>query len=204
MSTFSTEKQRLRQLLLSRRKALDTLVRAAAEQAINHQLITFCQQQAYRHIGLYVPMKAEVNIEITFAWARAAGCQLYLPLLTAQGLIYVENENQKSLQIASQQGYPFCGEPALLSCKPATVPLEVICIPVVGFNQQGYRLGLGQGQFDRLLSRYALQAKRPYCLGLAFACQETSELPPDPWDQPLDGLITERQQWQWSEHLKRE
>jgi 5-formyltetrahydrofolate cyclo-ligase len=64
-------------------------------------------------------------------------------------------------------------------------------VPGVGFDLAGMRLGRGQGFYDRALE--ALRRGGDVCVvGLAFECQIVSELPTDPWDQPMDYVVTEK------------
>jgi 5-formyltetrahydrofolate cyclo-ligase len=64
---------------------------------------------------------------------------------------------------------------------------DTVLIPLVGFDRGGGRLGQGAGHYDRYLARYPNVLK----LGIAWSCQEVEQLPIDPWDVPLDAVITE-------------
>lgn len=71
-----------------------------------------------------------------------------------------------------------------------TRPDLIIC-PLLGFDRSGGRLGQGGGFYDRTLE--ALRATGPITvIGLAYAAQELSACPRGPFDQPLDGVVTER------------
>ena len=72
--------------------------------------------------------------------------------------------------------------------------LEVVFMPLVGFDGEGNRLGMGKGFYDRAMS-FRLRhprSRRPLLVGLAFACQQVDSLPARPHDVPLDMLISER------------
>jgi 5-formyltetrahydrofolate cyclo-ligase len=67
---------------------------------------------------------------------------------------------------------------------------DVLIVPLLAFDSQGFRLGYGGGFYDRTLE--ALRARRPvFAMGFAFAAQEVAKVPLDPTDQPLDGIVTE-------------
>lgn len=67
---------------------------------------------------------------------------------------------------------------------------QVLIVPLVAFDRCGNRLGYGGGFYDRTLE--ALRAKGSVtALGLAYAAQELPDLPLEPTDQPLDGIVTE-------------
>ncbi len=68
--------------------------------------------------------------------------------------------------------------------------LDQIFVPLVGWSAQGDRLGMGSGFYDRVLATVA-PGTRPRRTGIAYGCQETQDIPLEPWDQPLDDIITE-------------
>ncbi len=68
--------------------------------------------------------------------------------------------------------------------------LDLILLPLVGFDQHGHRLGMGGGFYDRALADLARRPRRPMLIGLAHDCQECPSVPQDPWDHPLDGIMT--------------
>ena len=75
--------------------------------------------------------------------------------------------------------------------QPLLIP-EVVLVPLLAFDQQGYRLGRGGGYYDRTLSY--LRQKNPQCqmIGVAAQAQFTKTLPIDKHDQHLDRVVTEQ------------
>lgn len=71
--------------------------------------------------------------------------------------------------------------------------VDLILLPAVGCDQQGYRLGYGGGFYDRLLSTPPWRTKPTIAVIFDFARLET--LPVDPWDQPVDAVVTESGIW---------
>jgi len=68
---------------------------------------------------------------------------------------------------------------------------QVVILPLLAFDDRGYRLGYGGGFYDRTLAR--LRAAGPvHAVGLAFAGQRMDGLPTEPTDEPMDALVTER------------
>jgi 5-formyltetrahydrofolate cyclo-ligase len=92
-----------------------------------------------------------------------------------------------------------CGEPLVAGrsgiSEPATglpaVPGDtaVALIPLVAWDVKGTRVGRGGGFYDRL---FVVVSPRIPRIGLAYEFQEVQDLPRDPWDLPLDYVITER------------
>ncbi|BAY45322.1 5-formyltetrahydrofolate cyclo-ligase [Scytonema sp. HK-05] len=74
---------------------------------------------------------------------------------------------------------------------PIVAPDEVdlILIPCVACDYQGYRLGYGGGYYDRMLSSPEW-ANKP-TIGIVFEFAYLPELPVEPWDKPLQGVCTE-------------
>lgn len=82
-------------------------------------------------------------------------------------------------------------EPVLNSVM--TVPLNEInylYMPLVGFDTQGNRMGMGGGYYDRTLSRIGELSNKPELIGLAHDCQQVELLPIESWDVPIDMIIT--------------
>jgi 5-formyltetrahydrofolate cyclo-ligase len=68
----------------------------------------------------------------------------------------------------------------------ARVP-DVILVPLVGFDSALNRLGQGAGHYDRAFAAWP-SAHR---IGIAWSCQKIDAVPIDPWDMPLDAVLTE-------------
>ncbi len=75
--------------------------------------------------------------------------------------------------------------------KAAEVIPDILLVPLVAFDLNGYRLGYGGGFYDRTLQ--GLRARRT-CLavGIAYSAQEYDTLPHDVYDQPLDWVVSEK------------
>ncbi|TJZ93056.1 5-formyltetrahydrofolate cyclo-ligase [Paracoccus gahaiensis] len=73
---------------------------------------------------------------------------------------------------------------------PVLTP-SVLIVPLAGFDRAGNRLGYGGGFYDRTLE--LLRKSGPVkAIGLAFAVQELPAIPAEPFDQPLDLIVTDR------------
>lgn len=69
--------------------------------------------------------------------------------------------------------------------------LDLVLMPLVGFDQAGNRLGMGGGFYDRVFATQ-LRPKRPRLVGVAHACQQVEQLTVAAWDVPLDAVLTEQ------------
>lgn len=72
---------------------------------------------------------------------------------------------------------------------PDLVP-DTVLLPMNGFDRQGFRLGYGGGFFDRTLQ--ALHASPPRVIGVAHELAAVDTIHPQPWDLPMDWVVTER------------
>lgn len=73
--------------------------------------------------------------------------------------------------------------------------LDVLVTPLVAFDSDGQRLGMGGGFYDRTLQNW--QQHHFYPVGLAHDCQWVPELPTEAWDIPLPAVVTPSRLWQW-------
>jgi 5-formyltetrahydrofolate cyclo-ligase len=81
-------------------------------------------------------------------------------------------------------------EPDPATCRPAEPHRsDLVLLPGVAFDRLGYRLGYGGGFYDRFLSLPALS--RTTTIGLAFSFQVVDLLPREPWDIPVQMVVTE-------------
>jgi len=81
-------------------------------------------------------------------------------------------------------------EPLVLSGEER---FEVVFVPLTGFDRRGGRIGFGKGWYDRFFSRLSGHGIHPVKIGLAFSFQEVPSVPCDPWDEPLDMVVTENE-----------
>lgn len=71
--------------------------------------------------------------------------------------------------------------------------LDTVIMPLVAFDTHGNRLGMGGGYYDRtfaFLKEHAVS--RPKLIGLAYEFQKVASIEIEPWDIPLDYIITEK------------
>ena len=65
---------------------------------------------------------------------------------------------------------------------------DVVLVPLLGFNEQGFRLGHGGGWYDRFL------ATQPTALKIGVGHEDTLvDFEPEPYDVRMDILVTEQQ-----------
>jgi 5-formyltetrahydrofolate cyclo-ligase len=85
-------------------------------------------------------------------------------------------------------------EPSIQEQQLPAWAMQVVLMPLVGFDRTGNRLGMGGGFYDRTFAfkRNRIHA-RPLLIGLAHSVQEVAALPTESWDMPLDLIATEKE-----------
>jgi 5-formyltetrahydrofolate cyclo-ligase len=135
-------------------------------------------------IAGYLAFGSEVNITAMMEWLDASGKAVALPAVAdrATPLAFRQWTPGDPLETAS------FGFLQPLAAAQQAVP-TLILVPLVGFDRAMNRLGQGAGHYDRAFQSLP-HARR---LGIAWSVQEVAQLPIDPWDVPLDAVLTEKE-----------
>lgn len=189
-------RQQLRSEIRRRRQALTAAEQQHAATALVQQVLQHPSLMALQHFALYLTNEGEINTAPLIHAFLAAGKNLYLPVLhpfAAGYLLFQHYQPQTPLQ-PNRFGI---AEP-VLNCaeiKPLA-ELDVIFTPLVAFDSQGQRLGMGGGFYDRTLAQLPFDATTTV-IGLAHDCQQVTAVPVEAWDQPLDAIFTPSQYFQF-------
>jgi 5-formyltetrahydrofolate cyclo-ligase len=183
----------LRKALRERRAALPAAERIAAAQAVVAQLEQVPEFMTDRRIGGYWAVEGELPLAALIGGMRARGQQYCLPVIGADRLLRFAPWRPGDALATNRFGIP---EPA---CAPthllAAGELDVVLVPMLGFDRNGHRLGFGGGWYDRSFAFLAARADvgKPVLVGVAYAWQEIDALDAQPWDVRLDYVATERE-----------
>ena len=69
---------------------------------------------------------------------------------------------------------------------------ELLLVPLVGFDAEGFRLGYGGGYYDRTIASFT---KRPFALGIGFELSRLATIYPQDFDLAMDVIVTEAGPW---------
>ena len=69
---------------------------------------------------------------------------------------------------------------------------DIVIVPLLAFDEGGYRLGYGKGFFDMTLAELRRRGPNVLSVGFSYEVQRSDDLPRDDWDEPLDWIVTER------------
>lgn len=184
-----------RQFTRQRRQLTDGERSQYARMASLH-LVKLQQRLAPRaRIGLYYDGFGELPTQPLLAWCQRLGYFPYLPVVGSLGnddkrLRFVPVYQSKLLNIPTRihsLGMKQNHHRRLLWARE----LDVIICPLVAVDLNGNRMGMGGGFYDTTLGNsYRSGAKRPLKIGWCYDFQVVEQLRRQPWDVPLDGLIT--------------
>jgi len=143
-------------------------------------------------IALYLPVRGEADPSALRNAARPHQ-RFYLPVLSPfrdGRLWFVEWDDDtrfRDNRFRIPEPYPRHRKRRPARC------LDLVITPLVAFDHQGTRMGMGGGFYDRSFAfkRRQLGKQRPHLLGYAYAFQKLPDIPRQPWDVPLDAAVTE-------------
>ncbi len=190
---LATDPRTLRRQLRAARRALPPRVQHRHAESLARVLGRFLGHRRTRRLGAYWPADGEADPAPLLARPGARRWQPCLPVLgplpNRRRLWFVQQAPGSALE-PNRFGIP---EPRRGRRVPVWA-LDLILVPLVGFDADCHRLGMGGGYYDRTLAflKHRRHWRRPVLIGLAHECQHCATLAPRPWDVPLDAVATER------------
>lgn len=171
-----------RQALLQRRTQMPAKERDAKSARIATALDRLIGRVAGRTIGVYWPIKGEPNL---YPWVRKAadaGTTVALPVVIRKGWPLEFRRWQPGEPL--ERGVWNIPVPA---SGPAVLP-DMLVVPLVGFDDERFRLGYGGGFYDRTI---AAAAKQPHVIGVGFDYCRLPTIHPQPHDIRMDAIVTD-------------
>jgi 5-formyltetrahydrofolate cyclo-ligase len=179
--------------LRDRRRALTPSQQANASAWVLRHLMHSPVFMRSQHVAIYMSNDGELN-PLPIAeqlWKMDKHC--YLPVLHPsqdRQLWFVRFDKDTPLK-PNRFGIP---EPD--HRKNHKIParlLDVVLVPLVGFDRSGARLGMGGGFYDTTFAFHQHKKTKPWLIGVAHACQEIDKLETASWDIPLYGVVTDKE-----------
>jgi 5-formyltetrahydrofolate cyclo-ligase len=172
----------------ARRKA----ARASLRLALRHGLLLRA-----RRIGVYLPHGGEFDAQFLITQIQLMRRECYAPVLPQRGRVLRFARLARDTRMTRNR----FGIAEPVDARPLRArQLDLLLLPLVGFDHEGYRLGMGGGFYDATLAfmRHRRNWRKPRLVGIAYECQRVESLPHDPWDMPLDAVLTERQLYRYA------
>lgn len=181
----------MRAHLRKRRRELSIARHRQWDRRIVRRLADLPAWRAARSVALYLPADGEVDPHALIILAHRLGKAIVLPRLDRKRpfrMDFAVYRPGRALQ-RNRFGIP---EPCGRAVR-APVGIDLVILPLVGFDRRGNRLGMGSGYYDRRLAFTRRRTGlRPRLIGLAYDFQSVPTLDAQPWDVPLHGVVTER------------
>lgn len=187
------DRNQLRKNIRQQRRQLPLQQQHQHAQLLSHHV---CRHPLFlnsRRVAGYLAEDGEINPELIIEKAWRYKKDVYLPILppTGHALFFAPFTPQSRL-IPNRFGIQ---EPDIHPKHWIRArQLNLILMPLVAFDPQGNRLGMGGGFYDRSLgfTRHRKQWHSPHLLGLAHDLQKVNQLPFESWDVPLNMIATEQ------------
>lgn len=191
MTDLMAQRASLRKQLRQARQTLSPQQQTLASEQLNQRLQKDPRIQQAQTLAYYLANDSEIDLSLFANWCQQQGKTLCLPVLHpfSKGHLLFLHHHPNTLLIPNCFGIP---EPELSVLDVVPIAqIDVILLPLVGFDPQGNRLGMGGGFYDRTLAQWH-QKRHPMTalIGVAHECQKVAELPIAPWDVPLDEVVT--------------
>lgn len=177
----------LRQQLRQRRRDLPAAVRLAAAEHLADGLLALPFAPTQGHVAGYWAMDGEIALH-RWQMQLPAGLTYCLPVLHEKTLRFAPWRPGQALT-TNRFGIP---EPDLaLDDTLAPDQMALVVAPLVGFDAQGRRLGMGGGWYDRSFAFRHQRPAPPWLVGVGFSVQQVDDLPVHPWDVAVDAICTD-------------
>lgn len=192
-SALHKQKLLLRKDIRAQRRKLSPLQQKKASIHLIRNLKRCSLFLRSKHIALYLGNDGEICPERLINLIESWGKKAYLPVihpLKPQELVFCQT-TKSTRYIKNRFGIR---EPEFKSSKHIKAcRLSTVLMPLVAFDENGNRMGMGGGFYDRAFHyKHHSPKSMPYLVGLAHELQKQNTLPINDWDVPLDAIVTDR------------
>ena len=188
-----SNRKQLRKDLREKRRALTLHQQHQHAQSVAHLINRHTLFLNAKRIACYLAEDGEIDPEYIIEKAWQCKKEVFLPILppTGKSLFFAPFTQTTPLK-KNRFGIL---EPDVSATKWLRArQLNLILLPLVGFDERGNRLGMGGGYYDRSLAftRHRKQWHSPHLIGLAHDLQKVDRLECADWDVPLNKVATEK------------
>jgi len=190
LNSGSDDRAALRRHLKRLRRAVPPAARRMAAVAVAHHIRRTFNLRPGLRVAVYAPLPSELDVAPLVQLARQRGCRIYLPRLTdlrRHRMQFVEADGPM------RRNHLGILEPVRLRRMSAR-RLDLVFVPLVGFDAAGMRLGMGAGYYDRAFAflRHRRHWTHPRLIGLAYSFQQVPHIKGAVHDVHLNGVVTEK------------
>lgn len=185
-----TSQKELRQQHIKRRAGLSKEQVERASQALCERVIALDVYQQAGHIATYYSVNGEISLQPVIDHALAQGKKIYLPQLDEKTLRFSPYFHGQKMRINYfKLPEPDVGDEEMLQPEQ----LDLVLAPLVVFDEQRNRVGMGGGFYDRSFAFRKNPARlSPQLVGVAHEIQKTGKIEVEDWDVRLDMVVTDK------------
>lgn len=186
----SSLRQSLRKSLRASRRALSVHEQKQASLRLSRALGRQLYFRRAARIAFYLPIDGEIDPQPLMKAALHHGKHCYLPVVRNDQMHFVLYRPGMRMR-RNRFGI---AEPMLQWQHRIHVrALDLVLVPMTGFDSHGTRLGMGKGFYDRAFGfRHTDPRTRPRLVGIAHECQRREDLPCESWDVRMDEVVSDR------------
>ncbi len=195
LTVTSLQRQEIRRHIRQRRRTLSVDQQTHLAQQAAARMMAYPPVVMAHTVALFLSFDGELDTRPLIEQLWRAGKRVYLPVLhpfSPGNLLFLHYHPQSELVVNRLKIH----EPKLdVRDVLPLAQLDVLVTPLVAFDSQGQRLGMGGGFYDRTLQNWQQYRLQP--VGYAHDCQRVDALPVEEWDIPLPAVITPSVIWEW-------
>lgn len=183
--SISERKKGLRQKMLAMRRALSANETESRSSSLKENILSLPEYKNAKKIMAFLAMKGESNLDGFIRQALLDGKEVYIPVclperqMEAGRLIDMEHFEKGPLGLRNlPAGYEVTSPESL----------DLVLIPGLAISQEGIRLGMGAGYYDRYLARVPFEKR----VAALWDFQVIPDIPSEPFDQKIAKIVTDK------------
>ena len=183
--SISARKKGLRQKMLAMRRALSANETESRSSSLKENILSLPEYKNAKKIMAFLAMKGESNLDGFIRQALLDGKEVYIPVclperqMEAGRLIDMEHFEKGPLGLRNlPAGYEVTSPESL----------DLVLIPGLAVSQEGIRLGMGAGYYDRYLARVPFEKR----VAALWDFQVIPDIPSEPFDQKIAKIVTDK------------
>lgn len=183
--SISEREKGLRQKMLAMRRALSANETESRSSSLKENILSLPEYKNAKKIMAFLAMKGESNLDGFIRQALLDGKEVYIPVclperqMEAGRLIDMEHFEKGPLGLRNlPAGYEVTSPESL----------DLVLIPGLAVSQEGIRLGMGAGYYDRYLARVPFEKR----VAALWDFQVIPDIPSEPFDQKIAKIVTDK------------
>lgn len=187
--SIAKSKSTLRTQLRRKRRSLSGSQQHRAAMSLVDALKPFLSVSKTPRIAMYWAADGEISLQPLMEYCFEQGIEVFLPVIHPfKSRLWFARYQPEAPLLNNHFGIP---EPQITH-KVQPWQLSTVLLPLVGFDEQGGRIGMGGGFYDRTFAQARSWPHQPKLIGVAHECQKLDVVPLEPWDISLKGIVTDR------------